>query len=116
MKARLLTLLPIVFQTIGGAFSVSAAQSGFVNRMVSTLASSAPGVDPRMVIATGATQIRSSFPPDQVPGIVFAYMAGIKVTFALVVGLTGFTCLVGLLVPWKRINAESLKESGGGIA
>jgi hypothetical protein len=83
---------------------------------MSTLATSAPNIDPQIVIATGATQIRSAFTPNQVPGIVFAYMAGLKVTFALVVALAGFTCLVGLLAPWKRINAESLKESGGGVA
>jgi hypothetical protein len=81
--------------------------------MLSTLASSAPGVDPQMVIATGATQIRKAFPPEQVTGIVFAYMAGIKVTFAIMVGLTGITVLIGLFAPWKRINAEALS---GGVA
>jgi hypothetical protein len=109
-------MLRTVFQTIGGAFAVSASQSGFVNRLTSTLVSSAPDVNPQMVIATGATQIRSTFPPNQVPGIVFAYMAGVKVTFALIIGLAGFTCLVSLLAPWKPINAESIKESGSGIA
>jgi hypothetical protein len=83
---------------------------------MSTLVTSAPNIDPQIVIATGATQIRSAFTPNQVPGIVFAYMAGLKVTFALVVALAGFTCLVGLLVPWKPINAEALRESGGGVA
>jgi hypothetical protein len=115
-ECKKLTSLCTVFQTIGGAFSVSASQSGFVNRLISTLAYSAPEVDPQLVVATGATQIRSSFSPDQVLGIVFAYMAGVKVSFALVVGLAGFAFLVALLVPWKRINAESLKESAGGIA
>lgn len=81
--------------------------------MMSELAKTAPTVDPHMVIGTGATQIRHAFPADQVPGIVLAYMAGIKVTFALVVGLVGFTCVVGLFVPWKKLNAESLQ---GGVA
>jgi hypothetical protein len=105
-------LLFTVFQTIGGAFSISAAQSGFINRLIGTLATHAPDVNPMTVIATGATQIRSAFTPDQVPGIVFAYMAGVKVTFALVVALTGFTCVIGLFVPWKRINVG---ESAGGM-
>ncbi len=104
------------FQTVGGAFSVSAAQSGFVNRLASTLAFSAPGVDSQTVIATGATQIRKAFLPSQVPGIVFAYMAGLKVTFALVVALTGFTCLLGVLAPWKKINVDKSKEPAGGVA
>jgi hypothetical protein len=73
-------------------------------------------VDIQTVVATGATQIRKAFPPNQVPGIVFAYMAGVKVTFALVVALTGFTCLLGVLAPWKRINIDESKEGAGGVA
>jgi len=48
-----LTMLPLVFQVIGGAFSVSAAQSAFVNIMIKKLATTAPDVDPLQVIATG---------------------------------------------------------------
>jgi MFS transporter, DHA2 family, glioxin efflux transporter len=81
--------------------------------MVTELAKTAPDVNPQMVIGTGATQIRHAFPADQVPAIVLAYMAGIKVTFALVVGLVGFTCLLGVFVPRKRLNAEALQ---GGVA
>ncbi|KAF2800322.1 MFS general substrate transporter [Melanomma pulvis-pyrius CBS 109.77] len=99
------------FQTIGGAFSVSAAQSGFVNRMVTELAKLAPEVNPQIVIGTGATQIRHAFPANQVPAIVLAYMAGIKVTFALVVGLVGFTCLLAVFVPRKRLHAGA--QQGG---
>jgi MFS transporter, DHA2 family, glioxin efflux transporter len=102
-----------VFQTIGGAFSISAAQSGFVNRMVSELAKTAPTLNPQMIIGTGATQIREAFPADQVPAIVLAYMAGIKVTLALAVGLVGFTCLIAVFVPRKRLNADAIQ---GGVA
>lgn len=41
----------------GGTFFVSAAQSAFVNKMLNTLPSTAPGVDPTTVIATGATGV-----------------------------------------------------------
>ena len=109
-------MLHTVFQTIGGAYAVSSAQSGFVNRIITTLASSAPSVNPQMVIATGATNIRKVFAPNEVPGIVIAYMAGLKVAFALVIGLVGFSCLVALLVPWKPINREPPRESDGGAA
>ena len=92
---------------------MSAAQSGFVNRLMTELGKTLPEVNPQMVIGTGATQIRHVFPADQVPAIVLAYMAGIKVTLALVVGLVGFTCLIVVFVPRKRLNAEALKEAGG---
>ncbi|KAF2657846.1 MFS general substrate transporter [Lophiostoma macrostomum CBS 122681] len=103
------TAIVLFFQSIGGAFSISAAQSAFVNRMVSELGRIAPGIDPQMVIATGATQIRHAFPADQVPAIVQAYMAGIKVTLALVVGLMGADCLLAPFVPRKRLPAQGLQ-------
>jgi RsiW-degrading membrane proteinase PrsW (M82 family) len=102
-----------VLQTIGGAFAISAAQSGFVNRMITTLANTVPSVSPQMVIGTGATQIRNAFPVDEVPGIVVAYMAGIKVTFAIAVALGGSSVLASLLVPLKKLHVEKIQ---GGAA
>lgn len=102
-----------VFQTIGGAFSVSAAQAGFVNKMLHTLPTSAPGVNPAMVLATGATQIRTAFPADQIPGILVAYMAGIKVSLAIAIAFVGLATVVILFSPWKRLNREAVKEAGG---
>jgi hypothetical protein len=86
---------------------VSAAQSAFVNKMINVLPATAPGVDPAAVIATGATQIHSAFAADQLPGIVLAYMAGIKVAFALSIGATGVAFLAGLFCSWNRLHASS---------
>jgi hypothetical protein len=106
-------MLVAVVQTIGGAFCISASQSAFENRLVSTLATTVPGLDPNTVIATGATQIRSTFSANQVTGIVVAYMAGLKVVFELAVAVTGFTVVMCLFLPWKRINMGS---AGDGMA
>jgi MFS transporter, DHA2 family, glioxin efflux transporter len=103
-----------VVQTLGGAFGLSAAQSGFINKMISTLASTAPDVNPAMVIATGATQIRTAFPADQIPGIVDAYMAGVKVPFAIATATVSFSFLVALCGGWKKLHPEALKQATGG--
>lgn len=105
-----------VFQVIGGAFALAGAQSAFANRLLQSLKENAPGVDPSVVLATGATQIRTAFPADQTQGIIIAYMAGVKVTFILIVAISGFSVIVAAFVPWKRINMESLKSAGGGMA
>jgi hypothetical protein len=84
-----------------------------VNRLLSELARIAPEINPQMVVGTGATQIRNVFPADQIPQIVLAYMAGIKVTLAISLGLTGFTCVIVAFVPRARLNAEAVKNSGG---
>ncbi|KAL4956642.1 hypothetical protein BDW69DRAFT_181418 [Aspergillus filifer] len=50
-----------LFQTLGGALCISAAQSAFVKTLIKELAISAPEV-PALLIATGATQICEVFP------------------------------------------------------
>lgn len=81
--------------------------------MMSELVKTAPDVDAQRVIGTGATQIRHAFPSHQVPAIVLAYMAGIKVTFALVVAIMGVTCVLAVFIPRKRLNAHAVQ---GGVA
>ena len=89
---------------LGGSFSLSAAQAAFANRIVSTLATSAPGVNPQALIYTGATDIRKAFPADQLPGILIAYMAGIKVVFAIGTGMVGGSFLMSLMNSRKKLH------------
>lgn len=107
------TAIVFFFQMIGGAFFLSAAQSAFNNRMISTIAVTAPGVSPAVVLLTGATQIRSAFTSTQVPGVVAGYMAGLKVVFAISVGAFGFAFLIGLFGSWKKLNASAMKNTSG---
>lgn len=74
--------------------------------MTSKLASTAPTVDPATVILTGSAEIRNVFAPDQVPGIVLAYMSGLKVTFALMAGFAGMSFLLSGLQSWKKIYGD----------
>jgi ABC-type proline/glycine betaine transport system permease subunit len=98
---------------IGGSFCLSAAQSGFNNRLLSALASTAPDINPATALLTGATQIRSAFTSAQVPVVVAAYMAGLKVVFAITIGTFGLACLISLCGTWKRLHTADLKKVGG---
>ncbi|KAL4779877.1 major facilitator superfamily-domain-containing protein [Aspergillus varians] len=100
------TAIIFLFQTVGGAFSISAAQSAFVNTLTKKLATTAPNINPMEVIATGATQIHTVF-PDDIDGILLAYMAGLKATFAISVGMVGFAVLVSFFSPWKRLHVDT---------
>ncbi|KAI1372719.1 MFS general substrate transporter [Hypoxylon crocopeplum] len=99
------------FQILGGAFSVSAAQSAFVNRLITSLPITAPGVDPLLVVASGATELRDNFPSDQISGIILAYMDGIKASFAVAVGMAGMAFLTSFLCPWNKLNPRPLSEA-----
>lgn len=91
---------------------MSAAQSAFVNVLVKRLATSAPDVNPLLVLGTGATQIRTVFTAEQVPGILIAYMDGIKTSLAIAVGAVGLSFIVSLFYDWKKLDTEAVKSSG----
>lgn len=76
--------------------------------MLKTLPYSAPGVDPTLVIASGATELRNIFPPEQVPGILVAYMKGLKISFAVALAATGLALVVGMFSRWKRLNTAAI--------
>jgi len=65
-------------------------------------------VDPEVLIATGAAELRQVFSPDQMPGILMAYMAGIKAAFAVAIGMAGFSFLLSLLCPWKKVHVRGM--------
>ncbi|KAH8881157.1 MFS general substrate transporter [Thozetella sp. PMI_491] len=109
------TAIILFFQTVGGAFLLAAAQSAFGNRMLATLASTAPNVDPLHVLNIGATEIRKTFPPEQIPGILLAYMDGIKVGLAIAFAAVCLSFFLSLFNPWKSLHAPKLEtevESG----
>lgn len=109
------TAILLFFQTVGGAFMVSAAQAAFVNVLVKVLPHSAPGVDPAIVVNTGATDLRKVFSAEQVPGILIAYMHGLKIAFAIGLASTGVAFIViTLFQRWNRLNTAAI--AGGAAA
>ncbi|OKL62584.1 hypothetical protein UA08_02968 [Talaromyces atroroseus] len=102
-----MTAIILFFQTIGGAALIGAAQSGFVNQLLRRLPSTAPTVNPNLVVAAGATELRNVFSADELSGILVAYMAGIKVTFAITIGAAGISFPISLLSKWDKINLQT---------
>jgi hypothetical protein len=84
--------------------------------MINELARRLPEIDPGMVLATGATQIRQAFPASQVPAILGAYVVGLKAVFAVMIAAYGVSTLVSVSGSWERLNEEKLKTAAGGAA
>lgn len=101
-----ITAQTLFFQTIGGAFFISAAQAAFANRLLSRVAVTAPTANPALVIATGATELRRVFNPDQLDGILVAYMAGLKLTFAIAIATAGVTVLLSFAPRWQSLKGK----------
>lgn len=65
-----------------------------------------PGVSPALVLATGATELRAVFSPEQLPGIVHAYMDGVKLTFMLAIVFAGVTLPISLFAKWQNVKPK----------
>jgi hypothetical protein len=102
-----ITAIMIFWQTISGAIFVSVGQSLFTNKLVKSVPQFVPGVDPQLVVATGATELRTVFSAEELPGIIASYMAGLKDAYALGIALAGMTALVAFLalaIDRRRLN------------
>ncbi|PKS08405.1 hypothetical protein jhhlp_005349 [Lomentospora prolificans] len=106
------TAIVLFFQTVGGSFFLAGAQSAFLSEMVKKLVVTAPNVDPNLVLLTGASDLRAVFSPEDLPGILSAYMRGIKITFALAVAGAGVSFLLSLGSRWSRLNPKKIQGGG----
>ncbi|KAL4915046.1 major facilitator superfamily domain-containing protein [Aspergillus aurantiobrunneus] len=88
------TAILMLFQTIGGAFMQAGAQAAFGNRLLGELPATAPDVNPRDVLAVGATELDTF--GASLGGVRVAYMRGLKVTFAFACASMGVACILSL--------------------
>ncbi|POS80608.1 SGE1 [Diaporthe helianthi] len=91
---------------VGTSTSLGIGQSVFSNLLLNKLPILATDVDPITVINTGATDIRTVFPADSVPGIVQAYLHALRATFAVVVAYAGVAVMFATGSRWKRLDLK----------
>ncbi|KAI1621775.1 DNA repair protein RAD50 [Exophiala viscosa] len=96
----------LFFQTIGGAIFISAGQAGFTNKMLKEIPNKVPGVSPSLVVATGATDLRNVFSAAELPGILSAYMEGLRVPFAIAIACACVTFLLAFTPKWESIKGK----------
>ena len=91
---------------MGGSLFVSAANSAFDNTLVARIVEYAPGVDPQVVVAAGATGLRQVLTDAQLPGVLEAYMSALKTTFILTIACTGTAMTIAFFSSWKSIKGK----------
>lgn len=106
--------MALFFQTLGGAVFVQGGQAAFTNQLIVKIREVAPGIDPALVVATGATELRKVFSADQIDSVLIAYMHGLQVTYAVVIALAGICVIISFFAPWN--NLIKGKKNGSGAA
>ncbi|CAL8581606.1 hypothetical protein XPA_007295 [Xanthoria parietina] len=90
-------------QSLGGVISLSAAQNVLSNNLISNL-DSFPDVDPRTIIETGATALRSIFSPSDLPEVLIAYNKAIRQTYYIALGISCASIIAGLSMEWRSVK------------
>ena len=102
------TAMILFAQTIGGAFFVSAGQAALSNILISHIKTYDPTVNPQLLLATGATQLRDVFSAEQMVGILEAYMDGLHAAFAIGITLAGLATFISLASEWRNLKAANV--------
>ena len=93
-----------VFQTVGGSIFLSAGQTAFINKLLSSLSRNVPSVNAAQVLATGLGEIQATFDPALVPGITRSYLDGLHVAFVIAIVLAGLSLPAALLTPRHALS------------
>ncbi|KAL3460667.1 MFS general substrate transporter [Aspergillus heterothallicus] len=102
------TALMVFAQTLGGALFISVGENIFHNKLLTNLASQAPGIDAQAVVAAGATMIREVVPESALPDVLVAYNDAICQTFYVGLAMAIFTILGSFPIQWISIKGKKL--------
>ncbi|KAF7331504.1 Major facilitator superfamily transporter [Mycena kentingensis (nom. inval.)] len=108
------TSLLVFLQTLGGALFVSIAENIFANTLVRGLARDVPGVDPRIVLSTGATNLKGAIKPEDLGAVLRVYNRALDATFHLAIALVSLSIFGALAMEWRNIRGR--KDVGAGHA
>ncbi|KAG0649981.1 Efflux pump roqT [Hyphodiscus hymeniophilus] len=100
--------LAIFFNSLGGAISISIAQNIFSNGLGSNLPEYAPDVSVSGVIGAGATHLRQYVKPEDLAGVIRAYMQALSQSYAMLIAVGGIATICAYFVEWKSIKGKKV--------
>ncbi|KAK0662960.1 putative MFS toxin efflux pump [Cercophora samala] len=96
------------FQAFGGAVFIAVSQTVFQNGLITNMLRDAPGIDPAVILNSGASQIRQVLERigrlDAVEEVLAAYVLGLRNTYYISVAAAGCAFLVTFVLDWKPIK------------
>lgn len=90
--------ITLFFEEMGACMLISVCEAAFSNRLVESLEKSPTQIEPLSVVQAGAGQLRSLFPPQDLPDILDAYQLGLDLTYLVSLTCGGVALLLSLLV------------------
>jgi hypothetical protein len=107
--------LMFFMQQLGGSVFLSVSQNIFSSKLVNKL-SRVAGLNPQNVVNTGATDLRSVVPANELSTVVDAYSYSLTRTFILTAILSVCMILGAAAVEWRSIKAKKGPEYATKVA
>ncbi|KAJ7499722.1 major facilitator superfamily domain-containing protein [Mycena latifolia] len=98
------TALIMFLQTMGGSVFVSVAQNIFQNELVRGLTHNVPSVDPSIILRAGATNLKSSIPPELVDAVIFVYNKALVSAFYVATATACLSAVGAFVIEWKSVK------------
>ena len=98
--------------TLGGALFISVGQNVFTNRLLTNLQTSVPNIPPGLVLATGATSLKSTIEktdPSSVGRVLDAYNNAVTQTYYVSLAMACFSLIGALGMEWKSVKVKKTK-------
>ena len=103
--------LVMFMQQLGGALFVSIGDNVFTNELVSRLKNVA-GIEPSVVVKTGATQLRNVVDPSDIKAVVSAYNDSLDKLFTVALALSCLSILGSASMKWVNIKPKPGQKGG----
>lgn len=106
------TAMVVFAQTLGGALFLSAGHSVFTNSLIDKVREYVPELDSQVILATGATNLRS-LPSEWIDGVILAYNDALALSFYVGAATASATIIGAVLVEWKSVKGKNIEMAGG---
>ena len=103
------TALIMFTQTFGGALFVSVGQNVFANRLSAGLLLEASGIDPAIILRSGATTLKQAVPQEFLPGVLIAYNRALTETWYVSVAMACLTVIGTAGLEWKSVKGKKIE-------
>lgn len=97
-------VLLIFAQIFGGTLFISIAENVFTNRLVVELRTSAPRLDPGMVLRNGATGLKEAVAAADLDGLLHAYNRAVTQTFYVAATMASLALIGALGTEWRSVR------------
>lgn len=105
------TAIIMFAENLTAAIMVSVAQNVFTNQLATSLRTYVPSIDPTIILAVGATQIKTQVSQDLVENVLIAYNKALTETLYVAVALSCLSGSGAVALQWLSVKGRKTDTS-----